>query len=192
MPWRDHGEICWLKWRIETGDHCLICSTDCNNPRATFTRQLEFKLSSLKWKFDVLNLSRTTFPFLHVMHALMPLTDLKYLEFPSFNSVLEENGPELKGLADAAGLSEYLMNLKSGTFKMLLMKNPGVGSVRYGLKNGIRIDLKYNVSLFPTLGIWWNNGGYPDEEGLRRSEYYEQARRVAGGLGELWRSPADR
>jgi hypothetical protein len=39
------------------------------------------------------------------------------------------------------------------------------------LRNGLTKKVAYNIDLFPTLGIWWNNSGYPDEKGLHRSEF---------------------
>jgi hypothetical protein len=30
--------------------------------------------------------------------------------------------------------------------------------------------MSFDNKIFPTVGIWWNNGGYPREEGLKRIE----------------------
>ena len=33
------------------------------------------------------------------------------------------------------------------------------------------LDEEFPKKMFPTLGIYWNNKGYPDEEGCRHHEY---------------------
>jgi hypothetical protein len=38
------------------------------------------------------------------------------------------------------------------------------------LRAGLKLRVTYAPDLFPTLAIWWNNGGYPNEAGLRRCE----------------------
>ena len=37
-------------------------------------------------------------------------------------------------------------------------------------KTGLEMRLSFPIDLFPTLAIWWNNNGYPNEDGSRRSE----------------------
>jgi len=73
---KDHGELCWQKWKVFTDSDRLVCYTTCERPNATFKRTLEFAGNIIKWKFEVTNLSDSTLPFLHTMHALMPLKEI--------------------------------------------------------------------------------------------------------------------
>jgi hypothetical protein len=168
---RDHGELCWKRWQVKEEYNKLICSVDCPSPHATFTRTLEFSGNSLKWKFKIINLSASGFPFLHVMHALMPLQNLQYFELPGFRKILDENTAAELDLKYPYEVVEYLMHIKPGTFRMLVLKYPVNGRIKVGLKSGITINMDFNVDLFPTLGIWWNNSGYPDEDTLQRNEF---------------------
>jgi hypothetical protein len=53
---------------------------------------------------------------------------------------------------------------------MLLLKEIRDGALVIGFKNDLTLRICFDKILFPTLGIWWNNAGYPDEEGLGRTE----------------------
>jgi len=52
---------------------------------------------------------------------------------------------------------------------MFLLKEIAGGSVKLSFRNGLKLEIGFNHTLFPTLGIWWNNNGYPSE-GQRRTE----------------------
>jgi hypothetical protein len=136
---RDHGELCWQKWKLTIDVDSLICSTDCIKPEVTFIRALGFSGNTITWRFEVKNRSSNKIPFLHVMHALMPLKNIQRTSLP-------------------------------GIYKMLLLREIGDGSIELGFKNGLTLQVDYDKKLFPTLGIWWNNGAYPGEAGLQRSE----------------------
>jgi hypothetical protein len=168
---RDHGELCWKNWQIQAVGNSLICCVECDNPRATFTRTLEFSEKMLKWKFSVNNLSPAGFPFLHVMHALMPLTNLSNLETPAFQSIIDEISDKEIEPDPPRSVFRFLRNIKPGSFRMLLLRQMEPGPVKLEYNNGLTLTVEYPVHLFPTLGIWWNNRGYPDEEGLHRTEY---------------------
>ena len=47
----------------------------------------------------------------------------------------------------------------------------------------------YSAKLFPTLGIWWNNGGHPDADTGRRTECALEP--IPGTWSSLARSHAD-
>ena len=38
------------------------------------------------------------------------------------------------------------------------------------LENGMQLKMTYPKNYFSSIGIWWNNSGYPDEDGCRRNE----------------------
>jgi hypothetical protein len=167
---RDHGELCWQKWKVYLVGNRLICHTSCHRPKATFKRILEFTGNKLKWKFEVINLSDKILSFLHVMHALMPLKEIQYMEFPMFTDVVDENSSAEFDLKTSEELCDHLLDIKPGAFEMLLLKDVSRGFITLAFRNGLKLQIEYPVKLFPTLGIWWNNSGYPDEEGLQRCE----------------------
>ena len=53
---------------------------------------------------------------------------------------------------------------------MLYLQGVSTGQVVLKFSDELRISVDFPVELFPTLGIWWDNEGYPDEEGCRRIE----------------------
>ena len=167
---RDHGELCWQKWHVENMSNKIICTVECPSPKATFTRILEFEDNRLKWKFKVVSQSASELVFLHVMHALMPLSEIQYIELPEFLVILDEDTLIELNFRHPDEVADYLINCVEGTFKMLLLKNPRKGIVKVDFKNGLSIKIEYGIDLFPTLGIWWNNFGYPLEDGLGRVE----------------------
>jgi hypothetical protein len=168
---RDHGELCWQKWQVKAEDNSLNCRVDCHNPRAIFNRTLVFDRNILKWKFSVINLSNSGFAFLHVMHALMPLMNLQGFELPGYQNIMDEITCRNLDLRHPRKLTRFLMEMNPGKFRMLLVKNPEQGLIKLEFKDGTTLLIDYPVDLFPTLGIWWNNQGYPDEDGLRRMEF---------------------
>jgi hypothetical protein len=52
---------------------------------------------------------------------------------------------------------------------MFLLKEIADGIVRLKFGDGVKLEIRFDHTLFPTLGIWWNNGGYP-ADGQRRTE----------------------
>ncbi len=170
FPLRDHGEICWLKWKVHIAGNCLICSTDCIRPKVTFIRTLEFNRNILKWKFEVLNRSDEMIPFLHVMHAVIPLKEIHYFKLPEFGKIKNEIDSNDLDLNDADSASNYIKAIPSGEYAMILLKEINVGSVIVGYQNGLNLSMSFDIELFPTLGVWWNNSAYPEEKGLERNE----------------------
>jgi hypothetical protein len=170
-PGRDHGELCWRQWQVEKQNNEVICSVECPIPKALFRRTLEFTDNRLKWKFNMTNLSESGFPFLHVMHALMPLSEIQQIDLPCFDRVIDERTSEQIDFSSPEELERYLMKIKPGNFGMFLLRNPCMGFYKVKFRNGLTMKVVYNIDLFPTLGIWWNHSGYPDEKGLRRSEF---------------------
>ena len=51
-----------------------------------------------------------------------------------------------------------------------MTKEIEIFNLRLGFTNGMQLDVIYPKSLFPSIGIWWNNWDYPDEEGCRCNE----------------------
>src|SRR5450759_2067574 len=167
---RDHGELCWNEWQIQINGNSLICSIDCLKPEVTFKRILEFAGNNLTWRFEVVNRSDKMIVFLHVMHALFPLKKIQYIKLPDFKNVIDEVRSAEIDVKSAKKLADNLLFIKSGIYKMLLLKEISGGLVTLSFDNGLTLHIDFDVKLFPTLGIWWNNAGYPEEEGLQRTE----------------------
>lgn len=167
---RDHGDLCWRSWQAGIGDNKLICSAEYDKTEVRFIRTLEFKDNMLIWKFDITNLSKKHFDFLHVVHPLIPLNDIARIEMPDFKNIKGiTNSGEIE-FYDSGALNTYLLNIHSGDFDMLFLQNIQKGNIILNLKNGIRLQMEYPANIFPTLGIWWNNSGYPAEKGIERCE----------------------
>jgi hypothetical protein len=167
---RDHGQLCWQSWKVKKEINKLICSTDCTRPKVTFIRTLEFDGNKLNWRFEVINNSKVPVVFLHVMHALMPLREIKGIKVGGFKKVVDEEKSIELNLKDSDDVNAFLLNLKPGSYKMLLLKEISHGFIDLDFINGIKLQINYDLKSFPLLGIWWNNEAYPDEDGLRRSE----------------------
>jgi len=170
IEYKDHGELCWLDWQVKVESNKLICSVDCLNPRVTFKRILEFIGNRLIWQFEVENTSDMKIDFLHVMHALLPLSQIRSIELPGFAKILDDINLVVPSLKDADQVASHLLEIQSGGYEMLLLKDIDAGSVKLGLQNNLNLQMTFDNKLFPTLGIWWNNRGYPVEAGLRRAE----------------------
>lgn len=166
---RDHGELCWQGWNTKINGASLICSTDCAKPAVNFKRILIFEGNRLTWRFEVSLLSGERSVFLHVMHALLPLDNISYFEIPECRKIFDEIKSEETGFQSSPEVREYLTSLKPGSFGMLLLNEIAEGFVKIRFKNGLVMEIRFDHTLFPTLGIWWNNGGYP-AEGQRRTE----------------------
>jgi len=121
------------------------------------------------WNFEVTSLSDERSVFLHVMHALMPLKKITGIEIPECRNIFDEIKSEENGLKSSAEVGEHLLAIRPGSFGMYLLKEIADGFVKLSFSNGLKLELRFDHILFPTLGIWWNNGGYP-ERGQPRTE----------------------
>ena len=165
----DHGELCWLPWDIEIYANQLIFSVQSRELPIQFKRSMDFGESSLVWKFEVINKGKKSLPFQHVIHPLMPLNDVTDIEFPEFKSMNNDRGDEFY-LKNPDELKDFLLNVLPGDFHMLFVQGTKDGRIGWTFKDSLRITMDYPLELFPAIGIWWNNSGYPDESGCRRNE----------------------
>jgi hypothetical protein len=185
--YRDHGELCWQQWITEAVDNCLICSTDCLHPRVSFKRILKFEGNSLTWKFEVTSFSEETSVFLHVMHAMMPLKKITGIEIPECRNIFDETKSEETGLKSSAEVGEYLLAFRPGSFGMYLLKEIADGFLKLKFSNGVKLEIRFDHILFPTLGIWWNNGGYPAGGQLRTECAFEPIPGTCSDLSKSFR-----
>jgi hypothetical protein len=187
---RDHGELCWLPWDVSREPDGLTCiARSAAIPGLRFQRSLTFADTSLVWRFEVCNEGRTSVPFLHVMHALMPLEAVTGLHLPAFAAVIDEISGHAPPFASPDDCAAYLRALPRGQATMLLLRGVREGRFDVVYSHGLRLSVTYPAEFFPTLGIWWNNGGYPDEDACRRTECALEA--MPGTWSSLARSYAD-
>ena len=189
MACRDHGNICWMKWQVALENNRLTGHVDCLMPKVVFIRTLEFQENSLNWKFEVINHTDAELPFLHVMHALMPLEEIRSIELPEFFKIIDENTSKQLDIKDPENIALSLLNLRSGTFAMLLLKGVKQDQIHLVLKKGLTLKISFNRYLFPTIGIWWNNCGYPNEDGRQRIECAFEP--IPGSTSKLEQAYAD-
>ncbi len=178
----DHGELCWLPWECETAGDTLSCRVRSRALPLLFERQMVFTESALEWRFRVRNEGGETVPFQHVMHPLMPVRSIRSLVLPPFSGLIAEMGQPPEEMT-AGALARWLLQRPDGTASMLYLQNATPGEFAIGFAEGIRLSARYPAGTFPTLAIWWNNGGYPDEDGIRRFECALEP--VAGSISRL-------
>ncbi len=165
----DHGELCWLDWDLDHQPDKLVFSVKSKLLPVIFKRTMHFKESELCWQFELINHSSKDLPFQHVMHPLIKPNEIKNIRFPEFDEVWNEQN-ELLSIQGPESLSQFLLNSPKGSVHMLYIQGVKAGSVSLVYRNGLEVRMNFPKDLFPTLGVWWNNSGYPDEDGCRRSE----------------------
>jgi hypothetical protein len=172
LDWQipDHGELCWLSWEVTENPDCLIFSVRSKILPILFKREMHFNESGIDWSFKVVNEGDSDLPFQHVMHPLFPLDQITAVEFPPFESVYDEIEKRKIDLEDPKSVRDFLLHQPVGSTKMLFLNNIKTGNMSWSYRNGITIEATFSESDFPTIGIWWNNNGYPDEDGCRRNE----------------------
>lgn len=173
----DHGELCWLPAEVtQPAPDRLEFAFASRALPVRFVRAMRFGASELEWAFRVENCGDRPLAFLHVMHALLPVVRVTIHRLPRFASCVDE----VSGLAAACRQPEEVAGLLRGVrgaARMLLLRGVEEGRVVLALDGADgrpasrrRLTVLFPAALFPTLGIWWNAGGYPDEDGRRREE----------------------
>ncbi len=181
--WRvpDHGELCWLPWTAQPARGGLRFSVQSQKLPLSFSRTMLFSENRLTWQFAVRSQAADPLPFQHIMHPLMPLEeiDLAALRLPDCGMVYDEvskrpaAGKADLGHGSGAGawnIQHILGSAAPGEFRMPVMRGIKSGRFTIGFINGMRLRVKFPRKYFDSLGIWWNNRGYPDEPGRRRCE----------------------
>lgn len=166
----DHGELCWLCWKTSAKPDRLAFSVRSKVLPLLFKREMCFYETGINWAFEVINEGEKVLPFQHVMHPLMPLHKIVRVELPAFKSVFNEISHQTMDLMDPEAVWDLLLNQASGTANMLLLQRIETGEMGWTFENGLRLEVTFPAKHFPTIGIWWNNWGYPDEEGCHRNE----------------------
>jgi hypothetical protein len=100
----------------------------------------------------------------------MPLDQIGSLELPEFSCGYDTMNHQEITTFEKGVLARDLLQRPIGSKAMLFLRNLNQNQLTIGFKNKFKLRIKFPVDLFGTLGIWWNNYGYPDEEGCRRNE----------------------
>jgi hypothetical protein len=166
----DHGEVCYLPFDVIVSENRLIFKVKSEILPLELKREMIFQSDTLIWDIEVINKGETKLPFQHVIHPLMPLSSVKNMELPRFGSVLDAIMGKTLEIGKPSDVAKFLLDRKVGTANMLFLQKIEDNSLSLLFKNGMRLEMIYSKSLFPSIGIWWNNWGYPDEEGCRRNE----------------------
>ncbi len=53
---------------------------------------------------------------------------------------------------------------------MFILRNVENGEMSWKYRSGLHLKVSFSKEKFPSIGIWWNNSAYPDENGCRRNE----------------------
>jgi len=105
-----------------------------------------------------------------VMHPLMPLKNIVAIQLPHFSCAYDDIAAQNVDLDSSDKVEEFLMGQPEGTAQMLFLQKIEKGQLSLVFKKGVQLEINFSKDLFPTIGIWWNNNGYPDETNLRRNE----------------------
>lgn len=166
----DHGELCWLSWQSEQGVDLLSFSVKSQNLPVVFKRELQFTEDALTWNFEVLNLGESDIPFQHVIHPMIPLNKVKKFSLPDFETVYDATNEKILDLQTPADVNSYLLSKEKGTADMLFIQHIIGNEIGLTFTGDLNMRITFPAEHFNTIGIWWNNSGYPDEKGYRRNE----------------------
>ncbi len=166
----DHGEVCWLPFEVQENGNNLIFQVESKNIPAKLIRKMTFESDKLIWSFRVENKADKALPFQHVVHPLMPLNSISGLSLPEYESIYDDINQINLSLDGYGTLEEFLLSRPAGTTNMLFVRNIKEGKMSWEYHNKIRVTAEFSTELFPSIGIWWNNNKYPDEDNCRRNE----------------------
>jgi len=166
----DHGEVCWLPFKVKGEKNSLRFEVDSKNIPARLVREMIFEENKLIWSFRVENLGNKEINFQHVIHPLMPINSITGIKLPGYESVFDDINNGVLSLDGSHSLEEFLLSRPSGSTNMLFIRNIKMGEMSWDYVNKIRVVAKFSPDIFPSIGIWWNNGKYPDEDNCRRNE----------------------
>lgn len=166
----DHGEVCWLAWELSEEPNGLTFLVRSKLLPVVFKRKMIFTNSSIIWNFEVQNEGKGVLPFQHSMHPLVRVDEIKRIELPGFESAFDWNKNQVLNSTTPEKLRDFLLGLPKGSVEMLFLRNIKTGELRWTYSSGLSVRMKFPVAHFPTIGIWWDNSGYPDEDGICRNE----------------------
>jgi hypothetical protein len=173
QPLEDHGGVCWQEMDVSAeadGLHCLCRPREL--PGVVFRRRVRFEPDGIGWEFEIDNAAEAPLCCLHVMHGLLRIDELEGLVLPAFEELFDEMAGESVTPVPAPGaLARSLRDLPDGQTRMLILRGVRAGRATVLLAGGLRIHVDFPREDFPSLGLWYNRGGWPDEPGLGRREF---------------------
>ena len=170
---RDHGELCWLEWAVTAGADALQATAADPAGEWTFTRTLSCLGIALRFDFLCTNTGQRPLCMSWAGHALVLPASVHDLLLPEFERVRcdypAESGRENEP-ADAAQVWPFLKALPRGEAVMLVLEHCQSPALTV-LFDGARWTMAIEGVERPSLGLWYNAGGYPPEPGLQREEF---------------------
>ena len=100
----------------------------------------------------------------------MPLNNIEAIELPKFNTAFDDINQKEMNLKSPEEIADFLLAQPKNTKQMLFLRGIHKGKLRLTFKNKLTLEMRFPQNLLSTIGIWWNNNGYPNEDGLRRNE----------------------
>jgi hypothetical protein len=157
-------------WQVTVGRNGLDCRVDSQLcPGLSFRRRMTFSRRGLRWDFALANVSNNDVPFLHVMHPLMPPSRVAGLHLPAFDSACGESSKRRTSVAHPVAVAQALLDVPEGESRSWLLRGLRAGRCGIDFRDGPRLTVTFDRTMFPSLAIWWNRRRYP--EGAVRDEF---------------------
>lgn len=174
----DHGELWRLPWRYEKCDDEIHLSATGISLPYQFDKVLRLRGSNLEIKYSVANFGKAHLPYIWSAHPLFTVDAGDRIVLPqSVTTVKVESSagerfqtagsshtwPRTRmrdGMeADVSAAS----GIQAGTGDMLFTEAPAEGWAALDrLREGIRIEVRFNPQEIPYLGLWLCYGGWPE------------------------------
>lgn len=166
---RDHGELCWLPWVLAATEQALV-GTVSEPGEWTFARTITVADGALRFDLAVSNDGSRPLVMGWAGHALTLPARVTGMELPACDAVTREWPRPEPPHPWPSEIWQRLLGMPRGAAVMLVLRNchaPVFTLALDGMRWRIEIE---NVSR-PSLGLWYNNAGYPPEHGLEREEF---------------------
>lgn len=171
---RDHGELCWLPWSVVVQQASLLASVADPEGEWLFSRTLSCDDGALRFDFTCRNTGDRPLCMGWAGHALVPPGAVVGLCLPNCEAVRQEYpsvAPAQNRAPTTAGaVWPWLSSLSPGEAVMLVLPNCHSPALTIAL-DGLRWRLTIEEVPGPSLGLWYNRGGYPPEPGPSRDEF---------------------
>jgi len=137
----------------------------------TFSRELSCPSGALRFGFSITNAGDRPLTMSWAGHALIPPSAVRDLLLPDCEAITQEFPLPAAGVdRSAANLWPHLASLPRGEAAMLVLRNCHAPEFTVSL-DGLRWRIAIEGVSRPSLGLWYNNRGYPPEPGLEREEF---------------------
>ncbi|MEI6503824.1 MAG: hypothetical protein WCP21_22665 [Armatimonadota bacterium] len=169
QPVRDHGELCWRRWSVTPTELALHAAV--SEPGDwTFARDLSCPDGALRFDFAVTNTGDRPLTMSWAGHALLPPGALRGLVLPECEAITQEFPEAGEMEMQLAEAWPYLAALPRGAAVMLVLRHCHTPEFTVALDDDLRWRVGIEGARRPSLGLWYNHGGYPPQPGLERTE----------------------